>query len=105
MQDESWISTVDATNLPDNTVSVVFPKGLSIALIKKDGHVFALRNRCAHMSCTLGGGQLDDFALRCPCHEWQFDIRTGECIDAREITIPTYECRQVDGKVHIRIKE
>jgi nitrite reductase/ring-hydroxylating ferredoxin subunit len=45
------------------------------------------------MSCTLAGGRLDDYTIQCPCHEWKFDITSGEFLAAREIKVETYLCK------------
>ena len=105
MENNGWIRTLDESQLLEGTINLVSPKGVSIIVIKKDGHIYALRNRCAHMACTLAGGRLDGHTIQCPCHEWKFDITTGEFIDAREITIPTYMCKSQDGKIFVKLEE
>lgn len=102
---EDWVPALDESTLQEGTVNVATPKGVSIILIKKEGRVYALRNRCAHMSCDLSGGWLDGHTLQCPCHEWKYDITTGEFLDAREIAVPIYPCRSIDGKVLIKMEE
>jgi len=57
------------------------------------------------MACPLGGGSLDGYVIKCPCHDWRYDIRTGEFLDAKEIKIPIYESRVSDGKVFVNIVE
>jgi len=53
------------------------------------------------MACPLGGGRLEGFTVECPCHDWKFDIRTGEFVTAREIRVPTYETRSEGGHVQL----
>jgi 3-phenylpropionate/trans-cinnamate dioxygenase ferredoxin subunit len=105
MKEHVWVPALDEARLEEGTIALAFPKGISIILIRKDGHTYALRNRCAHMSCTLAGGRLDGYTLQCPCHDWRYDITTGEFLDAREITIPTYPCRSEDGKILVKMEE
>ena len=104
MDENVWIPTLDESDLQEGAISLVFPKGMSIILIKKQGQIYALRNRCAHMSCTLAGGRLDNYTLQCPCHEWKFDITSGEFLAAREIKVQTYLCKTQDGKVHVKLE-
>ena len=101
----TWVPTVDEGTIQEDAVNLVSPRGVSIIIIKKDGRLYALRNRCAHMACTLAGGRLDGHTLQCPCHEWKFDIATGEFLAAREITVPTYECKSEDGKIFVKMEE
>lgn len=105
MEEDAWVPTLDESLLLEETINLVSPKGVSIILIKKDGHIYALRNRCAHMSCTLAGGRLDGYTLQCPCHEWKYDITTGEFLEAREIAIPTYACKSKDGKILVKLED
>ena len=103
--DRTWLFAIEEDKLQENSASLVFPKGLPVLLIKKAGQVYAISNKCAHMACGLGAGALKDFTIQCPCHDWKYDIRTGEFLDAKEIKIPTYPCRSADGKIFINIKE
>jgi nitrite reductase/ring-hydroxylating ferredoxin subunit len=105
MEDNLWAPAVDESHLQEGTINLISPNGVSIILIKKDGRIYALRNRCAHMSCTLAGGRLDGYTLQCPCHEWKFDITTGEFIDAREIKVQTYLCKSEDGQIQVKMEE
>ena len=105
MGDKFWVPAVDASHLQEGTINLVSPKGVSIILIKRGGRIYALRNRCAHMSCTLAGGRLDGDTLQCPCHEWKFDITTGEFIDAPEIKVQTYVCKSQDGQIQVQMEE
>jgi nitrite reductase/ring-hydroxylating ferredoxin subunit len=93
MEEDVWVPTLDESHLQEEAITLASPKGLSVILVKKGGHIYALRNRCAHKSCTLAGGRLDGYILQCDCHGWKYDIATGEFLDAREIIIPTYTCK------------
>jgi 3-phenylpropionate/trans-cinnamate dioxygenase ferredoxin subunit len=100
-----WVPVVDESRLAEDTINVAFCKGVSVILIRKGGHIFALRNRCAHMACTLASGRLDGDVLQCPCHDWKFDITTGEFLAAKEIHVPIYRCKSESGTVFIEWEE
>jgi 3-phenylpropionate/trans-cinnamate dioxygenase ferredoxin subunit len=55
------------------------------------------------MGCSLKAGRLDGYIITCPCHDWRFDVRTGEFLDAKEIKIPTYKVELQDGKIFLTI--
>jgi 3-phenylpropionate/trans-cinnamate dioxygenase ferredoxin subunit len=55
------------------------------------------------MACPLQKGVLDGYILNCPCHDWQFDIRTGELLEAKEIKINVYEWKIIDGNICVKI--
>ncbi len=101
----SWVFVIEEKKLQENSVNLVFPKGRSVLVIKKAGQIYAISNKCAHMACALGGGTLEDYTIQCPCHDWRYDIRTGEFLDAKEIKLPTYQWRVVNGKLLINTEE
>jgi nitrite reductase/ring-hydroxylating ferredoxin subunit len=98
-----WIAVADVTELPESRPYLIYPKGLSLILIRKDKAVYCISNTCAHMACPLADGALYEYALLCPCHEWAYDIRTGEFIAAPEVKIPTYETRIEKDKIEVRL--
>lgn len=103
ISEPSWVFAIEEEKLPENTLQAVFPKGIPILLIKRGGKIHAISNKCAHMACTLAGGFLEGPTIKCPCHDWKFDIRTGEFLDAKEITITTYELRLSEKKVFVKV--
>ena len=95
---------LDEAKLPENRMAVVFPYGLPIMLVKNSGNIYAISNKCAHMGCTLSRGQLVGLTLKCPCHDWMYDLKTGEFITATEIKIPVYESKVEDQKIYLKIR-
>lgn len=68
------------SDIPEGkSIIVEGPEGLSIALFKLNGEIYALENRCPHMDGPLGEGDIEDGIVVCPWHGWQFDIPTGCC--------------------------
>ncbi len=103
MSESSWVFAIEEEKLPNNSIQAVFPKGVPILLIKRKDKIHAISNKCAHMACTLAAGYLEGYTIKCPCHDWKFDIRTGEFEDAKEIRIPTYELRLLEKKVFVKV--
>lgn len=67
-------------DIPEGHAIVVMgPEGLSIALFKLNGEIFALENVCPHMGGPLGEGEIEDGYVTCPWHAWKFDIKDGAC--------------------------
>ncbi len=99
----SWVSTIESDKLKENSKIAVYPMGLPVLLIKKAGKIYAISNKCAHMACPLAGGNLDNYVIICPCHDWKFDIRTGEFLDSKEIKIPIYQIKLKEGNIFIKI--
>ena len=104
MPSDPWVYVLDESSLLDSRPSVVRPCGVPVLLVKKEGIIYALSNKCSHMGCPLDGGSLRGFILQCPCHEWRYDIRTGAFVDAKEITLKRYEWKVTKGRLFISIE-
>jgi nitrite reductase/ring-hydroxylating ferredoxin subunit len=98
---DPWIPVTDDAKVKEGVPLAVYPRGLNVLLVRVDGAVHAIANRCAHMACPLEGGRLEGHVLTCPCHDWGFDVRSGAFVAAEEITIATYPTRVVDDKLEI----
>jgi 3-phenylpropionate/trans-cinnamate dioxygenase ferredoxin subunit len=100
-----WIPVVKETGLVNNRAKAAGPPGPAVLIIRQEGALYAIENRCPHLSCPLDRGSLEGFQLTCPCHDWVFDIRTGEFILAPEIKLKTYTVKMEKGMVYIRITD
>lgn len=102
----SWVLAME-DDLDEGKIKLVKISGKQILLIRKEGKVYAVDNECPHMGCPLKSGILDGFVLKCGCHNWGFDIRTGENVDTGEyIDVPdprvaTYETQVSEGNISI----
>jgi nitrite reductase/ring-hydroxylating ferredoxin subunit len=100
-----WVPTIDDSKVRDGAYVPVYPKGVGVLLVRADGDLFAIANKCAHMACPLEGGSLEDGIITCPCHDWRFDVRTGRFLDASELHIDTFATKVEDGKVLVQLME
>jgi 3-phenylpropionate/trans-cinnamate dioxygenase ferredoxin subunit len=102
-----WVFAIEEDKLKDESIKVFKTTDKQIALIKKDNTVYALLNLCPHMGCPLKNGTLEGYVLKCPCHNWGFDIRTGENVDTGEYIdmddprVETFETQVSGGKVSV----
>ena len=100
----SWIFAIDEYAIQENSMSVAFPNGIPVLIIRREGEIYAISNKCAHMECPLSGGTLEGDIIQCPCHDWRFNIKTGEFVDAKEIKIPVFATKNTDGKIFIKLE-
>jgi nitrite reductase (NADH) small subunit len=89
------------------TKKIVRLEGKSIGVFNIDGRFFALRNICPHQGAPLCEGLIhplvtssvpgqyelerDGEIIRCPWHQWEFDIHTGCMIVDPTTRTKTYE--------------
>jgi 3-phenylpropionate/trans-cinnamate dioxygenase ferredoxin component len=49
-----------------------------VVLVRWEGEIFALEDRCSHRDFPLSDGEVEDGQLECVFHGARFDIRTGK---------------------------
>jgi nitrite reductase/ring-hydroxylating ferredoxin subunit len=100
---------------------VLAPIGkFGVGVYNVDGQLYALTNYCPHMGGPLCLGAvrgttvaqadapgevgyvLEDRVVRCPWHQWEFDITTGKTIAQPPKGIRTYPVRVEAGEVIVR---
>ena len=105
MDGNGWIVVSDDAVLTEGSMMPVYPLGINILLARVDGSVYALSGKCAHMACPLYSGTLKGDILTCPCHDWRFNIRTGEFLDATELRLENYQTKSENGKLFVKLTE
>jgi nitrite reductase/ring-hydroxylating ferredoxin subunit len=103
VSEPEWVAVTKSGKLPKSGVLAVYPKGVAVLLVPRGEELFAIANRCAHMACPLAAGRLDGDEITCPCHDWRFNIRTGQFVDAPELRLPTFAVRLDGDDVLVRL--
>jgi len=57
--------------------TVIEIEGKNVLLIKLDGNVYALENKCTHERLPLNGGDIYDGQIQCPHHGARYEIKSG----------------------------
>lgn len=81
------------SEIPPGSVKIVEAGGRSIGVYNVSGQYYALRNVCPHQGAELCKGLITPYVnshrpgnfeyeregeiVRCPWHQWEFDIKTG----------------------------
>ncbi len=104
MPSDPWVLVLKESGLAEDRPRVVYPRGVPVLLIKKEGVIYALSNKCPHMGCPLDGGALEGYVMQCPCHDWRYDIRTGTFLDAGEIALRRYDLRAGGGGIFVKVE-
>jgi nitrite reductase/ring-hydroxylating ferredoxin subunit len=98
---------VEVGALPEGTMARVTVGELDILLVNTEHGIFAIEDRCPHMSAPLSIGELDGCIVACPLHEGRFDLVSGDTaqmpttggLDADGIYHPTWSPAGRDPKV------
>ncbi len=106
-------------DLPPGTMKLVQAGKYGVGVYNIDGSLYAIANYCSHEGAPLclgytGGtteydpempGQIrherEGQIARCPWHQWEFDIITGENLADPKKRVRTYEVDVADGQVYL----
>lgn len=64
--------------------------GKSLAIFQVDGRYYAIDNTCVHRGGPLGEGDLEGEVVACPWHGWEYNVKTGACINNPSACVKTY---------------
>jgi nitrite reductase/ring-hydroxylating ferredoxin subunit len=105
--------------LPPGTMKLVPAGKFGVGVYNVEGSLYAIANYCAHEGAPLCAGFVggtNEFApdapdqlrrvlegrvLRCPWHQWEFDLTTGQNLADPRRRVRTYEVDVTDGEVYL----
>lgn len=100
MSEKSWYHAIRDSDLKEKSMEFTRIKGKPVLLIRKNGAVYTLSGKCRHMGCRLSKGTFsDEFVLKCPCHGWEYDIRTGKYLGDKDESLDVYENKIEEGEI------
>ena len=108
-------------DIPPGGRKIVRVAGREVGIFNLEGTLYALKNVCAHQGARVCLGKvvgstlpsdvyefkfgLEGRVLRCPWHEWEYDIATGESLFDPKVRVVTYPVEIIDGAVAVTIPE
>jgi nitrite reductase/ring-hydroxylating ferredoxin subunit len=100
-----FIAVLEEKQLQEFKMKLVTVQGTPVLLIKLPNQIYAINNRCPHMACGFSGGTLDGSVIVCPCHDWRFDLETGEYEEAPGFRLTKYDWKVESGKIWVKLDE
>ena len=92
-----------ADDVVEGKGTIVSVNELKIAIFRRDGALYAIRNQCPHMGGDLGDGALDGDVVRCPEHGWPFNVKTGQHPHAPVVAVRTFPVKEEGGEVYVEV--
>ena len=105
--------------IPPGGRKIVRIEGREVGVFNLDGAFYALKNVCAHQGARVCLGKiggttlpsavyefrygLEGRILRCPWHEWEYDITTGRSVFNPEVRVVTYPVEVAGGEIAVTI--
>jgi len=102
-----WLSICHFDRLPRERGVAALVDDRQIAIFRTfDDEIYAIGNEDPFTgACVLARGIVgtrgDVPTVASPLHKQVFDLRTGVCLDATDVSVPTFPVRMRDGFVEI----
>lgn len=105
--DETQVEYLDigpASELPPGERLFVEIEGKQLVIFNIAGEYFSIADVCSHDDGPVGEGDLEGYAITCPRHGAQFDVRTGQVLRMPAVVdIAAYPVRLVDGMIQLGV--
>ncbi len=80
-------------DIVDNQLRAFKVKGVTwpVLVTRVDGEILATAGVCPHEDVELVDGDLEGTVVTCPGHSYELDMKTGQCIHDRTLTLRRYK--------------
>ncbi|MGE3297957.1 MAG: cytochrome P450 [Porticoccaceae bacterium] len=100
-----WHPVAELAALPERKPTGVSVRGIELVLVRTEDAVHAYEGRCPHQGTLLAEGEIRDGALICRAHQWRFDCRSGQRLDAPDICLRRFPVRVEGGRILVELPE
>jgi nitrite reductase/ring-hydroxylating ferredoxin subunit/uncharacterized membrane protein len=98
-----WTPVLDEAALTEGKPMLVTAGIDQVMVVRSQGRIYAMANRCSHRGGPLYKGTLEDGCVTCPWHRSTFRLEDGSIVRGPAVAPQTvYEVRVESGKVEIR---
>jgi nitrite reductase/ring-hydroxylating ferredoxin subunit/uncharacterized membrane protein len=98
-----WTAVLGDAELEEGTLTGAQADGLGVVLVRKEGRLYALDDRCSHRGCSLHEGELNaDDTITCPCHGSTFRLDGSVVKGPATSSQPSLDVRANEGNVEVR---
>jgi nitrite reductase/ring-hydroxylating ferredoxin subunit/uncharacterized membrane protein len=100
---EDWTPALDASMLADDRPATATVGDVEIVLVRRNGSIHALADRCSHRGGALHDGELLGDCIECPLHGTRFRLDDGSVERGPSAyPQPVYEAREHEGRIEVR---
>jgi nitrite reductase/ring-hydroxylating ferredoxin subunit len=97
-----FVKVADTEAIAEGQGTLVESRGVAVAVFNAGGgRFYACGALCPHEDGPLAEGWLEGGAVVCPWHGFDFDLGTGRCQVAEDLSIPVYPTRVAEGAVEV----
>ena len=100
---QEWTVVAHDASVKESEPLLVESAGVEMVLVREQGSVYALLDRCAHQGGPLHEGRIEDGCVICPWHSSRFRLSDGAAMNGPTAhPQPALEVRVRDEKVEVR---
>jgi nitrite reductase/ring-hydroxylating ferredoxin subunit/uncharacterized membrane protein len=100
---DEWTDVAAESAVPAEQALEGDVDGVAVLLVRHDGRIVALSDRCTHRGGPLHEGSIADGCVTCPWHDSVFALADGSVVSGPATRPqPVAEVRVVDGRVQVR---
>ncbi|MDP6116786.1 MAG: Rieske 2Fe-2S domain-containing protein [Planctomycetota bacterium] len=99
----AWRELGELPGIPEGTMRSVEVDGQNLVLVRSEGTLYALKDRCPHQNEALSNGELCGGVLTCARHKWQFNVADGSCAGTGKGDVESIPVREEGGRVEVFI--
>ena len=101
-----WHDVIGADELSEGEPQRTLAGDAPVMLVRVNGQVRALHDRCSHRGCSLADGAIEGEEVVCACHGSRFSLADGAIARGPAIAPqPAFEVRERDGRIAVRAQQ
>jgi nitrite reductase (NADH) small subunit len=98
-----WIRVAKTDEVEEGKGIVVEVSDKCLAVFKVEGAFHVIDNTCLHRGGPLGEGDLDGDTVTCPWHGWEYNVKTGQCVNNPSSHVRSYVTVIENGEVKVEL--
>ena len=98
-----WTTVASSGEVTESQAKEVVVGQVILAIFRHDGVLYALDGMCAHQGGPIAEGTVEHGCVTCPWHGWQYELATGIQTINRQPLQRTFEVRELDGEIQVRL--
>lgn len=101
-----WTRVVGADRVGDGHAARARADDGDFAIVRRNGAIYALADRCGHCGGSLSSGRLVGDSIQCPRNATRFRPRDGAIVlGPSAYPQPVFEAREHDGHIEVRARQ
>lgn len=94
-----WHDVLAIDDVKDGDVTRIDCDGRGLFIYRSKESFQVYDSRCPHQSTNIPHLALNGSTLTCPKHQWEFDVRSGDCIKKGNSPLKRFDSKVAEGRL------